>query len=339
MNRGQADIDSSPGGTTFCLSGTHNWSLRPKRGDRFIGPAVLDGGNSTKYAFDAGSASNVDVTSLEIRNYTAANQQGAIYVWNKSGASGWVLRSLSVHDNGTRGGGGVGVNLGSGWQVFGGRYWNNRQEGIGGSGPNSIVDGAEIDHNNFTDDGYSTRNIDCAFEAGGFKWVADNVTVRNSRVHDNACKGVWIDMNSQGGLIANNQVYDNWDEGIFVEISAGTTITGNTVWGNGFRTVGGNGHSCPWLWGGGITLASSGGVNVADNTVTGNCNGITATQQNRPQGHPGLLQNVSIHDNTIGGPGGRTGAVEDTGANLATRNIGFANNHLTNGMTLCALTC
>ena len=40
---GQADIDGSPAGTTFCLSGVHNWTLRPKSGDRLVGPATLDG--------------------------------------------------------------------------------------------------------------------------------------------------------------------------------------------------------------------------------------------------------------------------------------------------------
>src|SRR5689334_12213495 len=43
MTRGQADINRYPGGTTFCLSGKHNWTLSPKTGDRFIGPAILDG--------------------------------------------------------------------------------------------------------------------------------------------------------------------------------------------------------------------------------------------------------------------------------------------------------
>src|SRR5438045_2808003 len=38
MPSGQPDIDAHPTGTTFCLSGTHNWTLHPKSGD------VLRGG-------------------------------------------------------------------------------------------------------------------------------------------------------------------------------------------------------------------------------------------------------------------------------------------------------
>ena len=59
--------------------------------------------------------------------------------------------------------------------------------------------------------------------------MADNVTVENSRIHDNACKGLWADVNSHSATIINNHVYNNWDEGIFIEISSGATITGNNV--------------------------------------------------------------------------------------------------------------
>ena len=333
MTSGQADINGAPTGTTFCLSGVHNWTLRPKSGDRLVGPATLDGHHSTQYAILAGRAKNVVVSELQIRNYTAANQQGAIlvYVEDRSAASGWKLLNLSVHDNGTSAGG-AGVNLGNNWQVLGGRYYNNRQEGIGGAGNNAVVDGAELDHNNFTNDSYTTPNVNCGFEAGGFKWVADNVTVRNSRVHDNACKGLWVDGNSKRMTITNNRVYNNWDEGIFIEISSGAIITHNRVSKNGFHT---NGNGCVWLWGGGITLSSSSNSVIANNTVTANCNGITGTQQNRP----GMLQSDRIHNNFVAGPGGKTGAATDTGSNLADKNIVFANNTFSDGMRFCHITC
>src|SRR6185503_17762526 len=32
MVNGQSDIDAAPSGTTFCLSGVHNWTLTPKSG-------------------------------------------------------------------------------------------------------------------------------------------------------------------------------------------------------------------------------------------------------------------------------------------------------------------
>jgi parallel beta-helix repeat protein len=334
MTRGQADIDTHATGTVFCLSGTHDWTLTPRSGDRLLGPAVLDGRHSRHFAIDAQQANNVTLVGLEIRNYTVGSQQGAIFVPGHQ-SSGWVLRSLHVHDNGTSAGG-AGANLGRHWSVIGGRYYNNRQEGLGGSGAGTVVNGVELDHNNFTNDTYRTRNVECGFEAGGFKWVANNVTVKHSNIHDNACKGLWSDINSHGMTITDNQVYRNWNEGIFIEISSGARVLRNHVRANGFHT---NGNGCAWLWGGGITLASSSDSEIAFNTLSGNCNGITGTQQNRPGAKPGLLQNVKVHDNKVAGPGGKTGAAADNGANLSTRRLQFVNNAFTKGMDFCQARC
>ena len=95
------------------------------------------------------------------------------------------------------------------------------------------------------------------------------------------------------------------------------------------------------MYGGGITLASSDHATITNNTVTANCNGITGTQETRPDGNPGLLEDISIHNNTVAGPGGKTGAAARplNLANLATRNITFENNTASNGMNYCTLTC
>jgi hypothetical protein len=97
-------------------------------------------------------------------------------------------------------------------------------------------------------------------------------------------------------------------------------------------------HPVAVLWGGGITLASSDHAVIAKNSLTANCNGITGTQQNRSDGHPGLLSDVSIHDNVITGPGGRTGVVADNGGDLATRNIVFLKNQISDH-TFCSTHC
>jgi parallel beta-helix repeat protein len=345
MTQGQSDINAAPAGTTFCLSGTHNWTLSPKSGDKLIGPATLNGANSAQFAINAGSASNVELASLEIENYTPGDQQGAIEVTNPSSASGWTLLNDQVHDNGTVGGtgsaGGAGSNLGDGWQVIGGRYYNNRQEGFGGAiGNNVVLNSVRIDHNNFTNDSYTTANIDCGYEAGGFKWVANNVTVENSTIDDNACKGLWSDINSNGAVIKNNVVSNNWGEGIFLEISSNATVTANTVTGNAFHDTSGSCvNDAVWMFGGGITLAASDHVTVTGNNVSGNCNGITGVQQSRPDGHPGMLEDDTISGNSISGPGGRTGAATDEGSNLAAQAIVFSNNTNTNGMSFCNLSC
>jgi hypothetical protein len=109
------------------------------------------------------------------------------------------------------------------------------------------------------------------------------------------------------------------------------------VEGNGFRTYG---RGCSWLWGGGITVASSFNIQIYDNTLSGNCNGITGTQQNRPGNTPlaHLLENISIRNNLIAGSG-KTGVGADNGADLTTWKIVFANNSYQAGMVLCEFAC
>ena len=340
MTAGQADIDSHGTGTTFCLSGTHNWTLTPKAGDALVGPATLDGGNATAHAIVA-TAPNVTLDRLTIQHYQNGNgsQDGAIHIADdntvKATASGWTLRNLDVGFNSASGAG-----TGDGWLFTGGRFHDNRQEGIGGAVGNGVtVDGVEIDHNDFTDTTYTRRNWSCGDEAGGFKWVTNNVTVKNSRIHDNACKGLWADLNGDSAVITNNQVYNNWDEGIFIEISSGATVTYNTVTGNGWHNYNGGGNGCPWTFGGGITLASSDHAEISHNALAGNCNGITGNQQDRPDGHPGLLENLNIHDNVVQGPAGVVGVAEDNGADLTRRSIVFSNNALGAGIDFCNLSC
>ena len=168
--------------------------------------------------------------------------------------------------------------------------------------------------------------------------MASNVTVENSYIHDNACKGIWTDINTSGITIINNRVADNWDEGIFIEISSNATITGNTVTGNGKHNYNGGGSGCPWLFGGGITLNSSDHATISGNGLSGNCNGITLIQQDRPDGSPGLLQNVTVDGNTVSGSG-VVGAAEDNGADLTRRNIVFSANTFANGQVFCGLAC
>jgi hypothetical protein len=334
MARGQADIDAAPEGTTFCLSGTHNWTLTPKDGDAFMGPAILDGNNSTVIAFEGNGASDVTLSDLEVRNYRAGDQKAAI---SAHGTSGWKFLNLQVHDNGTKAGG-TGANLGVDSVVRGGRYYNNRTLGIGGGGGADgwVIDGAEIDHNNFTDDNYTTRNTNCGYEGGGVKWTAQDVAVKNSYVHDNACKGLWADLNANGATITHSRVIDNWDEGIFIEISSGATVTDTVVRGNGHRNYNSGDSGCPGFWGGGITFASSGHGVIAHNILSGNCNGITGTQQNRDDGHPGLLEDLNIRDNSVSGKG-KSGVSADNGADLATRRITFAGNTFADNATLIGI--
>lgn len=353
LTNGQSDINASPTGTVFCISGTHNWALTPKTGNQFISnqldPAILNGGNSTQFAFQ-GSATGVLLDGLEVENYTAANQQGAI----AAVGSGWILRNLQVHDNGT-GSGGAGSTGGHGWTIVGGRYYNNRQEGIGGgvnSGgetQNTTIDGVEIDHNNFTNDSYTTANSDCDNEAGGFKWVGSGNTIKNSEIHDNACRGLWADIDANNSTVTNNHVYDNWADGIMIEISRAATITNNVVTGNGFKEFSGGASPCANASGAGIFISTSGhtasgdgNIEISGNDVEDNCLAITGSDDNRGSGQE--LEHLNIHDNTlVGSANGDAqnsfGMFPNDGDNLSTHSITIGTNSTSGGIVSCGLTC
>jgi parallel beta-helix repeat protein len=361
MGAGQADIDAQPAGTKFCLSGTHNWTLTPKSGDTLTGPAVLDGGNRRQFAVVAADGvNNVTLSRLEIRDYIAGDATGAMHTPHPPLATRWTLDHLQVHDIGNGTTDGAGAELGVGWHVVGGRYFNTRQEGLtaGGDARDIVVDGAELDHNNFTNDRYTTRSHSCSDEAGGFKFVANNVIVKNSKIHDNACKGLWSDLSSTNITITNNVVYNNSDEGIFLEITGAANITRNVVFGNGFHNLNGTtGAPCGrWAWGGGITLSTSGKthtsngpIDISFNTVAGNCNGITGADQRRTEDNCGNapvceLANVAVYNNRISGSSVRgaqnmTGAWQDDNDNLAKHNITFARNTFSHGAHICRQIC
>lgn len=235
-----------------------------------------------------------------------------------------------IHDN-PNAAAGIFVHSTTGVSIIGGEVSNNGSLGIGGSGAiNMLVSGVQIDHNG--------ARATCGFEGGGFKGVNAGLRFTNNYVHDNRCPGVWLDIDATNVEIDHNRVDNNGGEGIFYEISHDASIHDNEVSGNGFKT---NGNGCVWLWGAGIGIASSYDVQVFNNTLTGNCNGIGGTQQSRgsdSNGHPRVLQNISVHDNVVNGSG-LSGAVADNGADLTTRNIAFINNRFGGGAVFCGVTC
>lgn len=266
-------------------------------------------------------------TGGDVSGATTGRQQGAV----QCGSPCW-LTDLYVHDN-PNAFAGIYAPRGdfSGPMVVrGGRVTGSGSLGIGGAEINQLtISGVEIDNNG--------ASADCAFEGGGFKGVNDGSRFAGNYVHDNNCIGIWYDVNAANNEIDGNRVINNAAEGILYEIGQDAVINNNDVEGNGFRTDGGG---CSWLWGGGITVASSFNIQIYRNTLSGNCNGITGTQQNRPGNTPPahLLENISIRDNLIAGPG-KTGVAADNGDALTTRKIVFSNNSYQAGMVLCEFAC
>jgi hypothetical protein len=321
----QSVVNAHAAGTTYIVkAGTHlrNFSVQPKSGDRFCGEpgAVLDGGRSLASAF-FGGATNVTLDSIRVQEYNPGWQGAAIQP--QSRASGWVVRNVSALHNGW-----AGLLVADGMKILGGHYNDNDQLGIGGNAATGIVvDG--LDDNPATLDGPElarnhTLRVSCDFEGGGMKWDVGQVTVRNAYVHDNDCRGLWADINARGALIEHNLIENNFREGIFYEISQDAVIRYNSVYGNGHAANG-------WYWDAGILVNASFNVEVYGNRLSGNYNGITGVQQDRPDSTPPehLLNNFHSHDNLIcatGGGGHPTGVVADNGANLAARDISFTQN-------------
>jgi parallel beta-helix repeat protein len=321
----QGVVDAHRAGTTYLVkAGTHlrNFSVQPKSGDAFCGEpgAVLDGGRSLKSAF-SGGAMRVTLDSLTVRSYSSDRQGAAIQPAPR--ASGWVVRNISALHNSW-----AGLLVADGMRILGGHYNDNDQLGIGGNAATGIVldgldddpatlDGPELARNH-------TLHASCDFESGGMKWDVGQVTVRNAYVHDNDCRGLWADINAHDALIEHNLVEDNRAEGILYEISRDAVIRNNRVYRNGLRAGG-------WYWDGGIVVASSFNVEVYGNRLSGNYNGITGTQQDRPDSTPPqhLLDHVQVHDNLIcatGDGGHPIGVAADDGADPAARDITFSGN-------------
>jgi parallel beta-helix repeat protein len=322
----QRVVSGHPPGTTYIVkAGIHlrNFSVQPKSGDTFCGEpgAVLDGGRSLPSAF-YGGASNVTLDSITVRDYESGRQGAAIQP--ESRASGWVVRNVSALYNSW-----AGLLVADGMRILGGHYNDNDQLGIGGNEATGIVldgldgdpatlDGPELARNH-------TLRAPCEFEGGGMKWDVGQVTVRNAYVHDNDCRGLWADINAHNALIENNLVEGNRREGIFYEISQDATIRNNRVYRNGIRAANG------WHWDAGILVNASFNVEVYGNRLSGNYNGITGVQQDRPDSTRSehLLDNLQVYDNLIcatGAGGHPTGVVADNGANLGARDINFTRN-------------
>ena len=333
----QSAVDANPGGTVFLLRpGTYlNQRIVPKKGNVFYGQpgAVLDGTNTTAYAFDLGGSpypDSVRIHGLKITGYASSSTQGAIRSTPGGrgvGPRGWVVDSNEVSYNAA-----VGILVGMGMHVFGNNVHHNGQLGLGGNPDNSVVENNELAWNNYE------KQYRMTFEAGGIKLaVGSGNVVRNNYVHDNWGAGIWFDIDMSQSLIEGNRVENNADAGIFYEISYDAVIRNNTVTKNGFGNA-------KWLYGAGIFISSSKNVEVYGNTVTNNARGITAVMQDRGSGARGLREvtDLYVHDNRItmseqgpcmSGACNQTGFSQDIGnkSYFTTMNNRFERNRYTLG--------
>lgn len=248
-----------------------------------------------------GTASNVTIRELVIEKYATPAQQGAIQAVDLSDdslADNWVVEQNEIRLNH-----GAGIKLGTRMQVLRNYIHHNGQIGISASGSEeTLVEENEIAYNNVA--GFSW-----GWEAGGAKFVnTTDLIVRGNYVHHNRGPGLWTDFENRNTLYEDNFVEGNENMGIFHETSYDATIRGNSVSGNGFAFD-------EWLWGAGILVAASSNVEIYENTVSDNADGIAGIQQDRGAGQDGPFEvmNLYVHDNVIAMTSGETGLVQDIG--------------------------
>ena len=264
----------------------------------------------------------------------------------ESGATGVTVRGLTVEHFATAPQGGA-VVLGAGWRVFANDIrWNhaigamlvnadgatleknliqsNGQLGVGQySSTNGQIIGNQISNNNT--DGFWIAD----WESGGIKTTWSNGgSVAGNLIKQNLGVGLWSDAYDDGRLFSDNQIIDNAADGIRYEIGRNGVIENNSITGNGLGTGRGSGTS---LWdGGGINVNTSSNVQVRNNIVADNVNGISIQSRTRGSGPWGLnvLRDVVVTGNKVTMKGGTTstGMVQNSGAAIAAGEVVLKSN-------------
>lgn len=131
-------------------------------------------------------------------------------------------------------------------------------------------------------------------ESGGMKIAGGKatVTVEGNEVYNNTGNGIWSDVETTSMRISNNRVHHNARRGIFYELSDDGEIFSNVLWENGWVTPD---HAA----GAAIGLGNSSRVEVYDNTLAWNADGILVLGADRKGTSWDRVRDVYIHDNTI----------------------------------------
>ncbi|TDO43321.1 parallel beta-helix repeat protein [Kribbella sp. VKM Ac-2527] len=263
----------------------------------------------------ASNQPGVTVRGLTIEHFASPAQAGALV-----SGPGWKVKANEVRWNKS-----VGLMLvnADNARIERNLVHHNGQLGLGQySSAQANVTSNVITSNNT--DGFWIAD----WESGGMKSTRSSGVVSGNLIRANKGIGIWADVADDGRLISNNKIVDNAADGIRFEISRNGVIEKNTVTGNGFGTGRGSGSS---LWdGGGINVNTSTNVQVRNNVVTGNVNGISIQSRTRGDGPWGryLLRNVRVTGNTVGMPGGTqaTGLVQNSGAEVPVGQLIFSGN-------------
>lgn len=304
-------VANNPAGTTFTLdAGTHTRvrGVEPKNDQKFIGQdgAVINGNGAVASAF-VGGGDRVEIRNLEIRGYRPGVYGAPINPRNlrtfreptHDDGENWVVADNYLHSNF-----GAGVSVANGMRVENNTISRNEQIGISGVGsPANPLKSVSIIGNEINGNAAANPTFDFEYHEGGIKTTfAENLEIRDNNIHDNRGVGIYCDLFCKDISIVDNEIRNNSGRnhagGIFVEVVDGATITNNVIDG-----VGDFVQANP-LWGG-VTVAESQNVLVANNQITMNGsagllfrNGTTISDNAGNVGRE-PLRNVEFRDNLL----------------------------------------
>lgn len=207
-------------------------NIAPLNGSTFIGApgAILDGKHKQNSAFD-GTATNITIKFLTIRNFGTwggGQQEGVV---NHDSGSYWTIAHDSIYDNA-----GSGVMLGSHDTLAWSCIRANQQYGFNAYSNNGTIHNLVLDHNEiaFNDTyNYEVRYGGCGCSGGGKFWNVINAVVTNNWVINNKSVGLWADTNNAGFEFVGNYFTNNQNNALMYEISYNGLIEYNTFLHNG----------------------------------------------------------------------------------------------------------
>lgn len=235
----------------------------------------------TEQAF-YGFAEGVTIRNLVVQKYASRGQTGAI---DASKGRNWRVIDVVAQWNH-----GIGLRIGDGIRVVGGRYVHNGQLGIGTVGSDIVIDSVEAAYNNYA--GYAI-----GWEAGGMKFLESrNVTVQRSCFHHNNGTGLWGDANNVKVLITKNKIFANQSIGLQYETSFEARIADNLIAYNNLN------KDLIWFWGADVLIQNSEDVTFERNRVEvalGVGVGMIFQKRERDSGGIYLTRNNRVMDNII----------------------------------------
>lgn len=185
--------------------------------------------------------------------------------------------------NGLRG---VHFQQSSGGVVRGNTFSFNGMHGIRGSWANSMVlEGNMFSYNNI-------ENFRKDYTAAGIKVIKTNGLISRHNVFEhNIGNGIWFDASSSNATVKNNTFRANQQIGIMFELSHKANVTGNRISGSPA----------------GIMIADSSGIQVHNNTFSGNKKHVVlkdSKRRNRDRaeirrGITWITQNNNVRNNQI----------------------------------------